>query len=146
MEVTDELVDIVAPPVFDGGEATWVCLIVGLVGQGKSVHGIGIEVIVHVNAIHVVVCEDVLDNHAGVGAVFLDGGIEDVESVVFEHTFGMTNGGMILCQCCCAFCLGSVGIYPCMAFHLTFMTFCHHPCQGVPSVGWCHTLCACEIA
>ncbi len=146
MEVTNEQVDVVAAPVLDGGESTWVSLIICLVGHGETCDGIRIEIVIHMNAIHIVVLEDVLYHHAGVGAVLWDGRIEDIQSVVLEYTFWVTCGGVIGSQFFGELGLGTIGVNPRMALHLALVALLHHPCQGVPPVSRSHALCAGEVA
>ena len=73
-------------------------------------------------------------------AVFRQTGIEEHETIIVEEALRILEIGMTGSKCCRTLCLGTIGIYPCMALHATAVTFLHHPCQGVPIWFWCASL------
>ena len=146
MQVTNEQIHIVTPPILNVGKAARVSIIVWLIGQRKSVDGIRIEIVVHVDAIHIVVVQNVFHHHASIKTVLLQGWIENIQSVILKHTLRMAHGWMILSQCSGIFCLGTIGINPCVTLHLAFMALLHHPSQRIPPVSRSHALHTCQIA
>ena len=135
MDVADEHVHVVASPVVDVAETTWVGIVEGLVGHGHAVLRIGIEIVVHVQSVHIVASDDVLYDHASVHAVGFQGGIEDIKVAILEIAVGMFHTIVVGGELTGAFGLGPVGIDPGVQFHATGMTLIHHPCQGIPAIG-----------
>ena len=131
VELLDELVHIVASPVV-ARHAVAVLLIRGIVGDGQAVGRIRIEIIVDVQAVHVVTLHNVHGHTADVVAVLRLAGVEEHQAVVMEEALGMLEIGMLCRQGHSALGLGTVGVYPCVALHATAVTLLHHPCQRVP--------------
>ncbi len=146
MEVMDELIDVVSPPV---------CYIVKTSLVGKEIltvwhiysrHRIGIEVVVDMYAIHIVMIEYVFYDHACIETVLWKCGVEDVEPVIFEDTFGVADGRMVGSQFLGKLVFGTVWFNPCVALHLAAMALLHHPGQRIPAVRGRESLRAREVA
>ena len=140
VEFLDELVHIVAPPIAYILKSTWVCLEEFRIGNGFTSHRIRIEIIVHVDAIHVVALQNILHHHAGEHAICLQSGIHNQEVAILKHLVWVTLGDMIGSQFGRSLRLGTIRINPRMAFHIAFVALIDHPSQWVPSILWCHAL------
>ena len=78
VDALDEGVDIISPPFINVAETVGIFRKGLLVGDGESSHGIGIEIVVDMNAIDIVTRHDVLHDHADVAVIDLKSGVEDV--------------------------------------------------------------------
>ena len=144
VELLDEEVDVVAAPVTTVAYAIVVGVILGIVGDGLTGCGIGIEIVVHVDAIHVVTADDVLGYSTDIVAVLGNARIKDGEPVVRKATLGMLYGDVVGGQHRGALGLGTVGIDPGVELHTAGVTLLNHPLQGVPIGLGCPTLLTCQ--
>ena len=132
MEHLDEEVYVVASPVAAVADAVVVFLERGIVGDGLSGYGVGVEVVVDMEAVNIVATDDVLHHLTDVLAVLVEGGVEDEQVVISEEALGPLHIGVVVGQLGGTFRLGAVGIYPGVEFHLSLVTFAYHPFQRVP--------------
>ena len=95
IELLHEKVHVVASPVADVPDAVIVLPELLCIGDVLSLHGIGIEVVVHVDAIHVVATDDVLHHLTDIVAVFRHTRIQDKLVVVGEAAHRVPHGNMI---------------------------------------------------
>ena len=131
MEVTDEGIDIGTTPVASVHALTIAC-VGGIVGDGHASLGVGVEVVIDVQSVHVVAAEDVACHMADVGTVLRDAGVEDHQTAVLETAFGVTHGIVLGGQGRGTCRLGTVGVDPGMDLHATLVALFHHPGQGIP--------------
>ena len=146
MNIANEHIDIVAPPVGNGRKSTRVGTEVGLIGDGLPCCWVGIEIVVHVEPIYIIALQNVLDDHTGVLTIDFQSGIEDEQVAILEQAFGMGGSHMIGSYFLGACRLCPIRIDPRMTFHSTTMAFIDHPCQRIPSVSRSLALLTCEIA
>ena len=145
-KLSDEDVYLISSPVTDGSEAAGIVGVELLVGDDLTGSGVGIEVVVHVNAIYIIAADDVIDDLADIVPVLLQCRIEDILSVVRKHALGMCDGNMIRGQGCRCLCLGSIRIDPRVQFHASLMALFDHPLQWIPIGIWRFALHAREEA
>ena len=131
-EGLDEDIDIVAAPVGNGGKLASVAVVGGLVGDGDARHGIGIEVVVDMEAIDVIAADDIADDAEDVVAVLALAGVEDLESVIVEDALGMGHGDVVDGQLARVLRLRTIGIDPGVELHAAAVTLVDHPLQRVP--------------
>ena len=144
IELLDEEVDIISAPVVDVPDAVGVLTEEVFVGDNLALHGIGIEIVVHVDAVDIITAHDVTRHLTDVITVLWESGIEDEEIVVAETAEGLAYCDMVGCELLGGLRLCTIWVDPCVEFHTTAMTLCNHPLQGVPVRRGCHTLLACQ--
>ena len=131
-EHLDKSIDIVAPPIVDVGNAV-AMRGVGLgIGNGEPRHGVGVEVVVDVQPVHVVAAHDVGGDGTDILAVLRHAGVEENEVVVFEEAFRVLHVGVRRRQLRSALRLGTERVDPRVQLHAALMAFVHHPRQRVP--------------
>ena len=109
-------------------------------------YGIGIEIVIDVEAVDVVAAYYVVDNLADVIPVLWNTRIEYVQYIVGKHPFGICYGYVVGGQGGSTLCLGAIGVYPRMQFHSALMALVYHPLQGVPVRRWRLSLNTCKEA
>ena len=133
--VADEEVDILPAPVADAQSVTILGIGVAI-GNGQSLNGIGIEVVVDVDAVDVVALHDVGHHLTDVLAILRHSGVEEPQPIVLEEAVGMLQEvgtgerGRTLR-------LGTERIDPGVQFHASLVALLHHPGQRVP-IGFGH--------
>ena len=140
-----EFVDVLPAPV-TSVHAAAVCVVGGIVGNGNTGHGIGVEIVVHVNAVHIIAFQDVEHHLADEIAVFGASRIEEEQAVVIEETVGVARVFVTRGQRCCALRLGTERIDPGVQLHLARVALLNHPLQGVPVGVGRRSLLTCQIA
>lgn len=94
VDVAYEHADVVSSPLVFVCVAAAVACEACLVGEFFSWGGVGVEVVVHVEAVDVVATDYVVDDGADVVAVFGQGGVIEDLSAVPEKVFGVLDVGM----------------------------------------------------
>ena len=102
------------------------------VGNRLPCSRIRIEIVVHVNTIHIVTSHDVFSHLTDIVAVFWDTRIQDQQIVILKTGLWCTLGDMTGGQSFCGLRPGTIRIDPGMQFHPTLMAFVNHPLQGIP--------------
>ena len=98
----------------------------------SAMHGIGIEIVVDVEAVDVVAAHDVFCHLIYILAVLGLCWVEDKLSVVGEHARRALYGHMVRSQLHRALGLGAVGVDPCVELHAASVALVYHPFEGVP--------------
>ena len=140
VELFNELVDVIAAPVGQVAETVIVCPEVGIIGNGYACHGIGIEIVVDVQAVDIVARHNVAHHVADIVAALLQGRIQQRQAIVLERPFRMLHDHMALGIGMSHLRLGTVWVNPCMQLHAALMALANHPCQGVPIGAGAHAL------
>ena len=140
VQLLDEQVHVVAPPVADVLESSWIALKVLLVGNLLSGNGVGVEVVVVVESVNVVAPQYVAAYVADEVAVLLQRGVQYVLPVVAEHPSGVSYGHVALRQLVGGLRLCAVGVDPCMQLHSAFVALLRHPLKRVPVGAGCLAL------
>ena len=144
VELLDEHVHVVAPPVSLLHESIVVAPELVVIGDGLSCHWVRIEVVVDVKPVHVVATDDVSHYVADVVAALGHAGIQDVLPVVLEHPFRMPHGDMRPGELFRCLGLCPVRIDPRVNFHSSLMALRHHPCERIPKGRRRQSLRACK--
>ena len=132
MQLVDEQIDVVAPPVSLIGK------IFSIAGEGSVVVklysglGIGVEVIVNVDAVHVVARHDVRHHQADVLPALRQGGVEEELVAVGDEPFGVYIINMIGRQLVLGRVPHAVRVYPGVQLHAALVAFVYHELQGIP--------------
>ena len=132
VELLDEQVHVVASPVAAVLDAVGVLLILGIIGDREASHRIGIEIVVHVDAVDVVAADDVACHLADVVAVLGNAGVENLQAVVLEAALRMLHHHMIDGERRGALGLCPIGINPGVKLHAACVALVNHPLQRVP--------------
>lgn len=127
----DKEVDILTSPVATVHSIAIPC-IRSVIGNGNTRSGIGIEIVIYVNAIHIITAHNVARHLTDIVAVLGTAGVKEQQTVIIEETVGVTEVLMRVGQCRCTLCLGTIRVDPCMQLHLSGMTLLYHPLQGIP--------------
>ena len=136
IELLDEEVHIIAPPVVDILDAVVIQTELLIVGDILALYGIGIEIVVHVDAVDIVACDDILGDLADIIAILGHTGIEDEHIVVGEATHWLPRGDMIGGQLLGGLRLGAIGIDPGVELHTAIVALGNHPLKGIPVRLW----------
>ena len=126
-----ELVDVFSAPIV-AVHSVPIHIIGSVVGNGNASHRIGIEIVVHMYAIHIISAHNIASHLADIVAILGDSRVEEEQAIVVEETFRMASILMIRSQCRRSLCLGAIRINPCMQLHTSCMTLFNHPLQRVP--------------
>ena len=122
-----ELVHIVAPPVGPLRSLEAFCQAILaetlVVGEVHARHGIGIEVVVHVNGIHIVARNDVPHHAADEFAARRYARVEEYLFVVADEPFGMFMVDMRIGKRRIACRAGAIGIEPSVELHVAAVAF-----------------------
>ena len=81
-KLLDEDVDIVASPVTNRSKAIGGICVELLIGNDLTGSRVGVEVIIHVDAVYIIAADDVIDDLADIVTVLLQCRIEDILSVI----------------------------------------------------------------
>ena len=90
-----ELIDIIASPLLNRLEASWVSLKVGSIGEHFASNGIGVEVVVEVDGINIVPLYKVIDHLREVVNHLGKSGIEKELLAVAEKPLGVSVVGVL---------------------------------------------------
>ena len=145
IELFHKEVDIMAPPVTDVLVAPIVSLEECRIRYVNTSSRIGIEIVVDMQSVNIVACQDVTDHLADEVTVLLDGRIQQRQSVILEATLRIAVDDVVVSIAMRRLRLGTIGVDPCVQLHATLMTLINHPLQGVPIGLRCPTLLACQI-
>ena len=85
-----ELVDILTTPIAFVHAAS-ICVVGCVVGNGNARNGVGVEVVVHMDAIHVIAPDDITYDLADEVAILGTTRVEEEQAVVVEEAVGMTR-------------------------------------------------------
>ena len=102
------------------------------IGDIDTSYRIGIEIVVDMQSVHVITCQNIADHLADEVAILLDGRIQQCQTIVVEATLRIAVGHMIAGQRVCRLGFGTIGINPCVQLHIALMTLLYHPLQRVP--------------
>ena len=131
VHLADKLVHVLPPPVV-AIHSPSVARIGLVIRDAQSAFGIRIEVIIDVDAVHIITQQDVCHHVADIVPVLGDARVHNQLPAVLEIAVGMLEIRMRLCHFLCSFRLGPVGIDPGMQFHAPCVALHHHPLQRIP--------------
>jgi hypothetical protein len=140
IELLDEEVDIISAPVVDIPDAIGVLAEEFLVGDGLALYRIGIEIVVHMDAIDIITTHDITRHLTDVITILGKTRIEDEEIIIAETTEGFTHCDMVGGELFGSLRLCSIGIDPGVELHATTMTLSDHPLERVPIWRRCYSL------
>ena len=132
MNLLDEHVHVVAPPVGLVTVAPSVGGETDLVRELLSRHGIGVEIVIHVDGVHIVAVHDVAHDAADVLARLGIARVEVQLSAVLHEQLRVLVVRMQGRERCRAFGLRPVRVDPGMQLHAPLVAFGHHKLQRVP--------------
>jgi len=133
VEHLDEGIHVVATPICAVVESIAVGGEGGIIGNGQTGYGIGVEIVVDVQTVDIVTAHNVGRHITDVALVFDLTRVENDESVVGEKAIGFEPIGVVGRQFFGVFGLGAEGIDPSMQLHTATMTLAHHPFEGIPT-------------
>ena len=127
IELFDEEVHVIATPVVDIPDTVIIQPELLRIGNGLALHRIGIEIVVHVDAVDIVAGDDVLGHLTDIFTVLWHAGIEDKHIVVGKARHRLSDSNMVRCQLLGSLRLGAIGIDPGVKLHPTLMALSNHP-------------------
>ena len=144
IELFNKEVHVIATPVALVLDTVGVILKEFIVRNTLPLNRIGIEVIIHMDTIHIVAAHDITGYLADIVAIFRNTGVQDKELVVGKAVHRLTHSDMHRRELTRALGLCPIGIDPCMQFHPALVTLINHPLQGIPVGFGCYALGACQ--
>ena len=144
IKLLNKQIHIITAPVFLIFDTIRVFPKQFIVRDALSLDGIGIEIIIHVDTIHIISAHNVLCHLADIITILRYTRIQDKQFVVGKTVHRLSDSNMIAGQLTCSLGLCPVGIDPCMKFHTTFVTFGNHPLQRIPIRLGGNTLLTCQ--
>ncbi len=97
-----------------------------------SLDRIRIEVVIHMNGIHIIAREDVLHHFTDVFPTLGEGWIKEQLITISNEPFRMGIVEVTWSQFVLQRCLDTVRIYPGMKLHATFVALVYHELHGIP--------------
>ena len=144
IELFDKEVHVIATPVTLVLDSVGVILEEFIVRNTLPLHWIGIEVIVHMDTIHIIAAHDITGYLADIVTILRNTRVQDKELVVGKAVHRLTHSDMHRRELTRALGLCPIGIDPCMKFHPALVTLINHPLQGIPVGFGCYALGACQ--
>ena len=132
IELLDKQVYVIPAPVATILDAITMKTILRIIRNNLSCCRIRIEIVIHMNTIHIVTGHDILGHLTDIVTVLRNTRIQYLQSVVVKTSLRMLNSHMSGSQCRCTLCLRTIRIDPRMQLHATLMTLFNHPLQGIP--------------
>ncbi len=134
MELADDPIDIVAPPIIDGLEPAGIATEGGRIGQLLLARRVGIEIVIHVDGLNIVAADKVLDDHANPITGLVKARIEIPLAVVLPKPIAVGLVDMVLpkrrngiaCE------IDTIGIEPHVDRHVPQMGLFDHEFERVP--------------
>jgi len=142
----DEDIDIFPAPalLFRSGESPVIQGKGVVIGEG-FLGGIGIEIVIHVDAVDVVTADDIADDGGHMRPGGRDSGVHDQFVAITEDPLGMVEDRMVSCQGFGSVLGYPVGIEPGVQFHVSFMGFLDPELQGIPERRRCFARCSRQV-
>ena len=138
-------VDVIPAPIAYIGKSQWVSPEISFVRDIDARRGIWVEIIVNMQAIHIVTLQDIRHYLTDIVTILLQRRIKQRQTVIFKTTLRMLTYHMIARIGMSHLGLCTVGINPGMQLHTTLVALFYHPCQRVPIGIRSHTLLPCQI-
>ena len=132
IELFDKEIHVIATPVTTVFDTVRVLTILLIIRNHLSSCGIRIEIIIHMDAIDIIACHDILSHRTDIVAVLGDARIQDELLVIGEAALRMHHAHMIGSQHRGTLSLGAIRVDPRMQFHTTLVTLLYHPLQRIP--------------
>ena len=130
MKLIYQVVDILASPCSPICAAALLEPFV--IGELSTFYRIRIEIVIDMQTINIVACKYIPYDAAYMVTVRLQCRIEIQLSLILYELIWVLHARMLKCQQLCGLGTGTIGINPCMKFHITLMTLINHECQRVP--------------
>ena len=141
VKLFDEQVHIVAAPVAFVGPTFSLSVFLPRCAVGKfyACHWVRVEVVVHVNGIHIVAVDDVAHHHVDEVATFGQSRVEVNLAVgIFHKPLRVLIVNVSLCRFVVLSAGHAVWVNPSVQFHAALVGFVDHKLQWVPHWGWRH--------
>ena len=132
IELLDKEIHIIAAPVVDIPDTITILPVLLGIRDILSLHGIGIEIVVHMDTVDIITGDDILGHLADIIAVLGQSGIQDKHIVIGETTHRLPHGDMIGSQLLGGLRLSTIGIDPRVQLHPALVTLGDHPLQRIP--------------
>ena len=137
MQLLDEQVDVVAAPVTPVPAQT-VEVVAGGVGKVDPLDGIGIEVVVHVDGIHIITCDDVAHHAVDEVAALGQTGVKVNLAVgIVEEPLGMLIVDVAGCRAVVLAAGHTIGVDPSVQLHAATVALVDHELQRIPQRTGC---------
>ena len=138
VELFDKQIDVIAAPVATIVDAVAIGAILCIVGNLNTSNGIGIEVVIDVQAVDIIARHNITDDVANIVAAGLLGRIQQRQTVVLKRPLGMFYNDVVAGIFVRQFRLGTIGINPCVQLHAALVALVDHPRQRIPiGIGFC---------
>ena len=144
VKLSDKHIYIVPSPLIPVSKPTTIGNKAYIVRKFFSRVRVRIEIIVHMDGIHIVACNNVAHYLADVFSVFRKSRVEIKLTGVLHKKFRMFVVRMYWRQTACSLSAGTIRINPCMQLHTTLVTLVYHKLQRIPRRRRCNSLNTCQ--
>ena len=136
---------ILSAPILTSKKSLTITLEVVGIGNLYTCYRIRIEVIINMQSVDIIACQDISYHLADIVTILSQCRIQQCQSIILEAALRITTYHMISGISMCRLGLGTIRVNPSMQLHTTLMTLLYHPLQRVPIRLWCLTLLTSKI-
>ena len=140
IELLHKQVHVIATPIVDILDTIRVLTELLGIGNGDTLHRIRIEIVVHVDTVHVIARHDVLGHLTDIIAILRNTRIQNQQVVILKTRLRRTLGDMVCSQRLRGLRPRTIRIDPGVQLHATLVALGNHPLQGIPVWRWCLAL------